>query len=80
MSLSWVKKSSPVTQRGNEVEAAVHTVVHNVSAVESTLIMQVALKLVIDVGDNGVKTVQEKTEHIMKHLRDLETTETFKEF
>ncbi len=69
-----------MTQRGNEVEAAVHTVVHNVPAVESTLIMQVALKLVIDVGDNGVKTVQEKTEHIMKHLRDLETTETFKAF
>ncbi len=62
-----------MTQRGNEVEAAVHTVVHYVSAVESTLIMQVALKLVIDVGDNGVKTVQDKTEHIMKHLRDLET-------
>ncbi len=63
-----------MTQRGNEVEAAVHTVVHYVSAVESTLIMQVALKLVIDVGDNGVKTVQDKTEHIKKHLRHLETT------
>lgn len=52
-----------MTQRGNEVEAAVHTVVHDVPAVESTFIMQVALKLVIDVRDNGVKTVQQKREY-----------------
>lgn len=44
-----------MSQGGNEVEAAVNSVVNNVSTIESTLIMEVALKLVINVADNGAE-------------------------
>lgn len=44
-----------MSQGGNEVEAAVNSVVNNVSTIESTLIMEVALKLVINVADNGTE-------------------------
>lgn len=48
---------SPVSQRGNEVEAAVHPVVHDVPAVQPALVVEVALELVVDVGDDGAETV-----------------------
>lgn len=40
----------------DEIEAAVNSVVHNVSTVETALVMEVALKLVINIADNGAKT------------------------
>lgn len=48
--------SAPVAQRGDEVEAAVDPVVHYVSAVEATFVVEVALELVVDVGDDGAET------------------------
>lgn len=48
----------PMSQRRDEVEAAVDAVVNNVSAVKATFIMQVTLKLVINVGNNGTETAR----------------------
>lgn len=49
-------QDSPMAQWGDEIEAAVNSVVDNVSAIEAALVVEVALKLVIDVADNGVET------------------------
>lgn len=57
--------SSPVSKRRDEVEAAVDTVIHDVSAVQAALVVQVALELVVDVGDDGVEAGKE----IMLSLR-----------
>ena len=46
-----------MSQRGDEVEAAVHPVVHDVPAVQPALVVQVALELVVDVGDDGAEAV-----------------------
>lgn len=45
-----------MAQWGDEIEAAVNSVVDNVSAIEAALVVEVALKLVINVADNGVET------------------------
>lgn len=41
---------------GDEIEAAVDPIVHNVSAIKAALIVEVALKLVVDVADDGAET------------------------
>lgn len=51
-----VLQDSPMAQWGDEIETAVNSVVDNVSAIEAALVVEVALKLVIDVADNGVET------------------------
>lgn len=51
-----VLQDSPMAQWGDEIEAAVNSVVDNVSTIEAALVVEVALKLVIDVADNGVET------------------------
>lgn len=51
-----VLQDSPMAQWGDEIEAAVNSVVDNVSAIEAALVVEVALKLVINVADNGVET------------------------
>lgn len=38
-----------------EIEAAVHSVIHYVSSVQSALITEVPLKLIIDVLDDGLE-------------------------
>lgn len=50
------RRDSPVAERGDEVEAAVNPVVDDVSAIEAALVVEVALKLVVDVADDGVET------------------------
>lgn len=50
----------PVSEWRYEVEAAVHPVVHNVSSVQSTLVAEVALKLIIDVLDDSLKAYMSK--------------------
>lgn len=45
-----------MSKRRNEVEAAMHSVVHYVSAIQPTLIMEVSFKLIVDVLDDGLKT------------------------
>lgn len=45
-----------MAERGDEVEAAVNSVVNDVSAIEAALVVEVALKLVVDVADDGVET------------------------
>lgn len=45
---------------GDEIEAAVDPIVHNVSAVEAALVVEVALKLVVDVADDGAETGRER--------------------
>lgn len=45
-----------------EVKAAVHSVVHNVSSVQPTLIMEVSLKLIVNVLDDSLKTNRERTD------------------
>lgn len=44
-----------MSKRRNEVEAAMHSVVHYVSAIQPTLIMEVPFKLIVDVLDDGLK-------------------------
>lgn len=44
-----------MSERGDEVEATVDTIIHDVSAVQAALVVQVSLKLIIDVGNDGVK-------------------------
>ena len=43
-----------------EVEAAVHPVVHNVSSVQSALVMEVPFKLIVDVLDDGLEAEQDE--------------------
>lgn len=45
-----------MTERGNEIEAAMNSIVNDVSAIKTTLIVEVALKLVINVADDGAET------------------------
>lgn len=45
-----------MTERGNEIEAAMNSIVNDVSAVKTALIVEVALKLVINVADDGAET------------------------
>lgn len=50
-----------MSEGGDEVEAAVDSVVHDVSSVQPALIVEVALKLVINVLDNGFEAAMEET-------------------
>lgn len=50
----------PVSKWRYEIEAAVNSVVHNVSAIQATFIMQVALKLIVNVLDDSLKAVGEQ--------------------
>lgn len=46
-----------------EVKAAVHSIVHNVSSVQPTLIMEVSLKLIVNVLDDCFKAeIREQTQ------------------
>lgn len=45
-----------MAERGDEIEAAVNSVVDDVSAIQPALIVEVALKLVVDVADDGAET------------------------
>lgn len=45
----------PMSKGGNEVEAAMHPVVHDVASVQATLVMQVPFKLLVNVGDDCLK-------------------------
>ena len=45
-----------MAKRGDKIEAAVNSVVNDVSTIETAFIMEVALKLVINVTDNGAET------------------------
>lgn len=47
---------SPMAEWRDKIEAAVNSIVHYVSTVQPALIMEVALKLVVDVADDGAKT------------------------
>lgn len=55
----------PVSKWRNEIEAAVNSVVHNVSAIQATLIMQVAFKLIVNVLDDGLKTVEQDKQRLI---------------
>lgn len=70
----------------DEVEAAVHPVVHYVSSVQPTLIMEVPLKLIVNVLDDGLKAeVRHELELITPkrttcgHSREQQRTETLSE-
>lgn len=52
-----------------EIEAAVNSVVHNVSAIQATFIMQVALKLIVNVLDDSLKTV-EQDQNLLNNIKD----------
>lgn len=56
---------------GDEIEAAVDPIVHNVSAVKAALVVEVALKLVVDVADDGAETGREKEEDIRLCLGEM---------
>lgn len=66
----YVQQDSPMAERGDEIEAAVNSIVNNVSTIKAALIMEVALKLVIDVADNGAETAWEKIHYITVHCTE----------
>ncbi len=45
----------PMSKWRDEVEAAVHPVIHYVSSVQPALIMEVSLELIVNVLDDGLK-------------------------
>lgn len=49
-----------MAERGDEIEAAVNSVVNDVSAIKTALVMEVALELVVNVADNGAETGGQK--------------------
>lgn len=49
-----------MAERRDEIEAAVNSVVNDVSAIKTALVMEVALELVVDVADNGAETRGQK--------------------
>lgn len=49
-----------MTEGRDEVEAAVDPVVHYVAAIETALVTQKALELIVDVLDYGTKTAADK--------------------
>lgn len=53
----------PMSKWRYEIEAAVNSVVHNVSAIQATFIMQVAFKLIVNVLDDGLKTVEDQNKN-----------------
>lgn len=56
-------KNTPVAKRGDKIETAVNSVVHNVSTIQAAFIVEVALELVIDVTDDGAETGR-KIKHV----------------
>lgn len=46
-----------------------NSVVHNVSAIQATFIMQVALKLIVNVLDDSLKTV-EQDKNLLNNIKD----------
>ena len=48
-------QDSPMTRRVDEVEAAVYTVVDDVSPVQTRLVCEIALELVVYVLDDGLE-------------------------
>ena len=47
-----------MSKGGDEVKAAVHPVIDDVPPVQTTLVMQVPFKLLVDVGDDCLETVR----------------------
>ncbi len=48
---SFLLRYIPVSSRVDKIEAAVHSIVHDIPSVKTALILEVSLKLVIDVFD-----------------------------
>lgn len=53
------EKHLPMTKWWNEIETAMNSIIYDMPSVQSTLIMQVSLKLLINVRDYGLKTVKQ---------------------
>lgn len=51
-----------MSERRDEVEAAVDAIIHDVSAVQAALVVQVTLELIVDVGNDGVEAEKQKAE------------------
>lgn len=73
-----------MASRVDEVEAAMDSVVDNVATVEARLILQVALKLVIDITDDGLEAGIERLrkkliieERIQVNKREREKTKHY---
>lgn len=49
-----------MSERRDEVEAAVDAIIHDVSAVQAALVVQVTLELIVNVGDDGVEAENKK--------------------
>lgn len=56
MNCAYLSLDSPMAEWRDEIEAAVNSVVNNVSAIQTALIMEVTLKLVVNVADDGAET------------------------
>lgn len=51
-----------MSERRDEVEAAVDSIVHDVSAVQAALVVQVTLELIVDVRNDGVEAEKHRAE------------------
>ncbi len=54
----------PVSKRRDEVKAAVYSVVNDVSTVQAALVVQVSLKLIINILDDRLKAVEQNKAEI----------------
>lgn len=58
--------------RIDEVETAVNSVVNYVTPVQARLVLQVTLKLVVDVLDDGLETGTSKSSELVNYFPDNE--------
>lgn len=49
-----------MTKRRDEIKAAVNPVINNMTSVQSTFIVQIPLKLLINVGNNCLKAEEQR--------------------
>lgn len=58
----------PMSKWRYKVETAVHPVVHNVSSVQPTLIVEVSLKLIVNVLDDGLEAAKKRQKKTLTSL------------
>lgn len=51
-----------MSERRDEIEAAVDSIIHDVSAVQAALVVQVTLELIVDVRYDGVEAEKHRAE------------------
>lgn len=67
-----------MSERRDEVEAAVDAIIHDMSAVQAALVVKVTLELIVDVGNDGVEAEKYKAEMWSVHQRSSSRSQKIK--